>query len=195
VAVVVIGFLGWSAYNSSQEAQSQSALSQVIAAYGNAAGYASDEERYLAVVGLAEQVEADHPDSDAAAIASYFAALSREGLGDVDAAEAGFRGLIATGNESVVQLARYALAESYKKRGDLEAAITVFQALAETGEYEGAVLIELGQLHEALSQPGEARGYYETLLSDYPDSPFRADADRALKRLGEAENLSAESQS
>ena len=84
-------------------------------------------------------------------------------------------------------VARYALAESYKSNEEFENAITVYQELVDSDGYsQGAVLYELGRLHEIISKPDEARDYYQSLVGEYPDSPFRVDADRGLKRLAEA---------
>ena len=39
-------------------------------------------------------------------------------------------------------------------------------------------------LYEANNQVDQAKDYYQKLVSEFPDSPFRQNADDALKRLG-----------
>jgi TolA-binding protein len=93
-------------------------------------------------------------------------------------------------------VARYALAESYKTHGEVETAIAVYQELESSGGYsQGAVLYELGRLHEEISKPDEARSYYQRIVGEFPDSPFRDDVDRALKRLGTDDAASEETES
>ena len=45
---------------------------------------------------------------------------------------------------------------------------------------------ELGSLHEANNQLDQAKDYYQKVVSEFPDSPFRQEADEALRRLGVA---------
>jgi TolA-binding protein len=45
-------------------------------------------------------------------------------------------------------------------------------------------VLELAKLLEASSQLEEAKTYYQKIVSEFPESPFRQDADQALKRLG-----------
>jgi tetratricopeptide (TPR) repeat protein len=187
VGLVVVGIaiavvLNVTAAN--REAAAQSALAEVIRIYSTITEDTTDEERFQAALVEAARVEADHPDQPAAQIARYYAGLSHEGLGDSDQAIAILTELGEAGDETVKQVALFALAESHKKEGDLESAIEVYQALADSGGYSpSAVLYELGRLYEATSKPEEARGYYQSLVGEYPDSPFRADADSALRRL------------
>jgi TolA-binding protein len=187
VGLVVVGIaiavvLNVTAAN--REAAAQSALAEVIRIYSTITEETTDEERFQATLVEAALVEADHPDQPAAQIARYYAGLSHEGLGDFDQAIGILTELGETGDETVNQVALFALAESHKKQGDQESAIEVYQALADSGGYSpSAVLYELGRLYEATSKPEEARAYYQSLVGEYPDSPFRADADSALRRL------------
>ena len=185
IAIIVV--LNVAAAN--REAAAQSALAEVIRVYATVTEDTSDEARFQATLAEAARVESDYPDQPATQIARYFAGLSHQGLENSDQAIAIFAGLAESGDEMISQVARVALAESYKSQGDLEHAIEVYQALADTGGYsQSAVLYELGRLHEATSMPEEALGFYQTLVGEYPDSPFREDADRALRRLTPADS-------
>ena len=39
-------------------------------------------------------------------------------------------------------------------------------------------------MYEANNQPDQAKDYYQKVVTEYPDSPFRTNADDALKRMG-----------
>jgi tetratricopeptide (TPR) repeat protein len=196
VAVVVVGIaivvvLNVNAAN--REAAAQNALAEVIRIYSTVTEDTTDESRFQATLVEAARVEADHPDQPAAQIARYYTGLSHEGLGDYDQAIAILSELSDSGDEMVSPVARFALAESYKKQDNLERAIEVYQELADSAGYsQSAVLYELGRLYEATSMPGEARDYYQSVVGDYPDSPYRADADRALRRLELTDNADEE---
>ena len=196
VVAVVLVFVAWNVYAANRETNSQSALSEVIATFTDTEGFASDEQRFETALAEGQVVRDDYPNRRAGQIAEYYMALSHEGLGNTAESVRILQGLIETGDETIQQVARYALAESYKTHGELESAIAVFQELVDTAGYsQGAVLYELGRLHEATSKPEEARSYYQSIVGEYPDSPFRPDADRALERLRTEETPTQETES
>ena len=183
VVVAVVLLIGWNVIAANREASSQSALSEVIQTYTDTE-LTEDEERFQATLTKAQLVQEEYPNQDTARVAQFYAALSHQGLGNNAEAVQLLEGLLDSGDETVQEIARYALAESYKNSGELERAITVYQELADSGGYsEGAVQYELGRLHETMDSLDEAREHYESLVAEFPDSPFRADADRALSRL------------
>ena len=186
VVAIVLGLVGWSVYSAGVETAAQTALAGVIAIY-NDVTTEDDEARFNATIAEAGTVLQDHPGTQAAEIALYYAALGNDGLGNTAESDQMYRGLIESGDETIRDIARFALAESYKKRDDLERAITEFRALADSPDYSrGAILYELGRLLEADSKPDEAQEFYEALVAEYPDSPFRIEVDRALRRLRSA---------
>jgi tetratricopeptide (TPR) repeat protein len=183
VITVVLAIVGWNFYSSTVETSAQLALSEVISAYNNIDGQ-SDEARFNAAIAEAAIVESEHAGTQAVDIARYYAALSNEGLGNTGESDRILRDLIESGDETIRDNARFALAESYKTRDDFPAAIAEYQILAESPDFSrGAVLFELGRLYEEIAQPEEALTYYESLVIEYQNSPFRAEADRALRRL------------
>ena len=65
------------------------------------------------------------------------------------------------------------------------ASIDVYKRLYDTGGYsKAAVAYELALIYEANNQPDQAKDYYQKVVTEYPDSPFRTNADDALKRMG-----------
>ena len=49
---------------------------------------------------------------------------------------------------------------------------------------KSAVAFELGSTAEAAKQKDVAQEAYSKIIKDFPDSPFRADSEAALKRMG-----------
>jgi TolA-binding protein len=92
---------------------------------------------------------------------------------------------VQRGDASVKPVAQFALGEIYKKRGETQKAIDTYKQLFDSGGYsKAAVAFELARLHEENKQVDQAKEYYQKLVSEFPDSPFRSNADEALKRLG-----------
>ena len=75
-----------------------------------------------------------------------------------------------------------------KKESDPAAyqkAIDTYKRLYDSGGYsKAAVAYELASVYEANKQPDQAKDFYQKVVSEFPDSPFRTNADEALKRLG-----------
>ncbi len=196
VLVLVAVLIGTSIYAANRQAASQTALSDVIDIFNNIEAYDSDQQRFEAALAEAQIVRDAYSSFPAGQIAEYYIALSNEGLGNTTESVRILQGLVQTGDETIQQVARYALAESYKTHGEVETAIAVYQELESSGGYsQGAVLYELGRLHEEISKPDEARSYYQRIVGEFPDSPFRDDVDRALKRLGTDDAASEETES
>ena len=184
IAAVVVG-LRVSASN--REAAAENALAEVIYRYVTVDPNMTDQDRFQATLTAAAEVRASFPDETAAQIARYYEALSYRELGDFGQATTILRELGDGGGETINNIARFTLAELYKEEGELDLAVTAYQSLEANGGYaKEVVLYELGKLHEELSKPDEARDYYQSLVGEYPDSTFRANADRALRRLARA---------
>ena len=82
-------------------------------------------------------------------------------------------------------VAQFAIGAIYKKHGETQKAIDVYKQIYDRGGYsKAAVAYELASLYEANKQPDQAKDFYQKLVSEFPDSPFRQNADDALKRLG-----------
>ena len=190
IVLCLLLFVGWNVYAANREASSQDALSKAIATFNDFDQFDSDEERFETAIAEAETVRTQYPSLPVAKIAEYYIALSHEALGNSTESMRILQSIVDEGEGTTQQVARYALAESYKSRGDLKRSITILKELLETGGYAtGAVLFELGSLHEALSETEEATNYFQLLVGDYPESPFRSDAEVALGRLQASESV------
>ena len=185
LAVLVIAIFGWRFYSSSRTAAAQTELSQAISTYNDTVTIKSDKERYEKTIAQAQKTHDQYGSSTAGVIALYYVAMSQEGLGDTAKATANLQEVAQRGDASIKAVAQFALGEIYKKHGDTQKAIDTYKQLYDSGGYsKAAVAYELGSLYEANKQMDQAKDFYQKLVSEFPDSPFRQNADDALKRLG-----------
>ena len=185
LAVLVIAIFGWSYYSSRRNAAAQVQLSKAISIYNDTINIKSDKERYEKTIAEAQKTLDQYSSTTAASIARYYMALSQEGLGDTQKATQGLQETAQQADADVRAVAQFALGEIYKKHGETQKAIDTYKQLFDSGGYSAsAVAFELAQLYEQNKQVDQAKEFYQKLVSDYPDSPFRPNADEALKRLG-----------
>jgi len=185
VAVVAIIVFGLLYYRSSRNAAAETQLSQVINTYNDTLNIKSEKERYERTLAEAQKTYDQYRSTNAGNIALYYVALSQEGLGDTQKATQSLEEVAQRGDASVKSVAQFALAGIYKKHGQTQRAIDIYKQLYDNGAYsKAAVAYELATLYEANKQLDQAKDYYQKIVSEFPDSTFRANADDALKRLG-----------
>lgn len=184
ILALVGAFFGWRYYSSSRNAAAQKDLSNVILAFQDPT--ATDEKvRYEKTVLAAQKTMADHPSTAAASLAQYYLALSQDGLGDMPNAVKNLEEVISRGEANAKPVAQFALAGVYKRNGQLQKAIDVLKQMETSGGFsKSAVSFELGAVAEEANQKDVAQAAYSKIVTDSPDSPFRADAESALKRMG-----------
>ena len=185
LAVLVIGIFGWSYYSSRRNASAQTQLSQAINIYNDTVNIKSDKERYEKTIAEAQKTHDQYRSLPVGKIALYYVALSQEGLGDTAKATQNLQEVTQEGDANIKAVAQFALGSVYKKHGDTQKAIDVYKQLYDSGGYsKAAVAYELATLYETNKQVDQAKDLYQKLVSEFPDSPFRQNADDALKRLG-----------
>jgi TolA-binding protein len=185
LAVLVIGVFGWRYFSSRRNAAAQAQLSQAISIYNDTVNIKSDKERYEKTVAEAQKTHDQYRSLPVGSMALYYVALSQEGLGDTAKAVQNLQEVAQRGDDSVRAVAQFALGAIYKKHGETQKAIDTYKPLYDSGGYsKAAVGYELATLHEANNQLDQAKDYYQKIVSEFPDSPFRQSADEALKRLG-----------
>lgn len=185
---VVVGvaalFIGWRAYASGREAGAQKQLGSVINAF-NDPTVKVEKDRYEKTIAEAQTTMKDHPATHAAAMAQYYMALSQDGLGDMPNAVKNLEEVIGRGDPEVKPVAQFALAGVYKRNGQSQKAIDLLKQVdTSTGFSKSMVALELGSTAEAANQKDVAQEAYSSIIKETPDSPFRADAEAALKRMG-----------
>jgi len=188
VAAIAIAATGWNLYAASRDEGAQSELGELIRTYHDLTTFESDDARYQATLLQATAIDEAYGSLPAGRIARYYAALGHEGLGETEEAVSLLEGLAESSDSAVEPLARFALGQLYKKGGQFDAAIDVYQELLDSGQYARVPLVfELAQLNEAVGRTEEARGYYDSILTNYSGSVYEAEAERALKRLTPAD--------
>ena len=185
VAVLAIGIFGWSYYRSRRNAAAQVQLSQAINTYNDTVNIKSDKERYEKTIAEAQKTHDQYSSLPAGSIALYYVALSEDGLGDTTKAIQNLQEVAQRGDASIKSVAQFALGEIYKKHGETQKAIDTYKQIYDSGGYsKAAVAYELARLYEENKQVDQAKEYYQKLVTEFPTSPFRQNADDALKRLG-----------
>ena len=186
-SVLAIAIFGWSYYRSNRNANAQAQLSQAINTFNDTVNIKSDKERYEKTIVEAQKTYDQYRSLPISNIALYYVALSQEGLGDTTKATQTLQQVAERGDASIKGVAQFALGALYKKHGETQKAIDVYKKIYDGGGYsKAAVAYELASLYEANKQPDQAKDFYQKLVSEFPDSPFRQNADEALKRLGAA---------
>jgi predicted negative regulator of RcsB-dependent stress response len=185
VGVLAIAIIGWNVYSSNRNANAQSQLSAAINTFNDTANIKSDKERYEKALAEAQKTYDNYRSLPVAFIAEYFVAMSQEGLGDTPKAVQTLQDVIQRGDASIKGVAQFALGGIHKKHGEIPKAIDVYKRLYDSGGYsKAAVAYELAGLYEANNQADQAKEFYQKVVSEFPESPFRQGADDALKRLG-----------
>jgi predicted negative regulator of RcsB-dependent stress response len=185
--VLVGGFVGWRVYSANRNANAQTELSAAINAFNDSTNIPNPKERYEKSLAAAQKTYDDYGSSSIGPIAKYYVAMSQAGLGDSAKAVQTLQEVISSGDAGVKAVAQFALGGIYKKNGEYQKALDAYKQLYDSGGYsKSALTLELAKTHEANKQPDQAKDYYLKVISEFPDSPFRTDADQALKRLGVA---------
>jgi tetratricopeptide (TPR) repeat protein len=147
------------------------------------------------VIGILSYLSSAESAGRSQATDQYIGAISSEGIGDLQATITDFRGTQAA-TLAQLHLADRLLAEgsdtlyTHKPAGreNLQKAAEGFTLVKdETRDpmLRAWALLGLGRAHEALGDLERARGDYNTLLKDYPESSFAATARRNLDQLNE----------
>jgi predicted negative regulator of RcsB-dependent stress response len=183
LVVVVAGLFGWTYYRTRRNNAAQTQLARVVRAYEDTSK--PDKERFETTITEAQKTVDAYGSLPAGAIAQYYIGLSQEGLGDSAKAGQSLQAAIDRGDATIKGTAQFALAAINKKHGQGPQAIEIYKQLYDSGNYsKAAVAFELAELYESTNQPNQARDYYQKIVTDFPDSPFRQLADEALKRMG-----------
>jgi len=183
LVVVVAAVFGWSYYRTNRNNNAQLQLAQVFRAYDDTSK--PDKQRFETTIAEAQKTVDAYGSLPAGAIAQYYIGLSQEGLGDSAKATQSLQAAIDRGDSTIKGTAQFALAGLHKKLGEGPKAIEVYKQLYDSGNYsKAAVAYELALLYESTEQPNQARDYYQKIVTDFPDSPFRQMADDALRRMG-----------
>jgi predicted negative regulator of RcsB-dependent stress response len=184
ILVLAVAFFGWRFYSARQNAAAQAELASAMTTFRNPA-ITSDQERYEKTIVEAQKVLNNYPSARTAPIARYYLAMAQDGLGDMANAVKNLEEVISRADADTKPIAQFALAGVYRRHGEFQKAIDVLKQLETSGGYgKGAVHYEIGVAAESANQKDQAQTYYSKVITESPDSPFRAEAEAALKRMG-----------
>ncbi len=184
VVALILAYVGWSAYSNRRSTEAQNQLALAITAYADPT-LPSDKARYEKTVAEAQKTLDSYQSLPAGIIARFYLALGQEGLGETTSAVESLQDVIDRGDATTKGVAQFTLAGIYQKHGDAQKAVDTLKQLSDSGGYTpSAVAYELGKALEANKQPDQAKTYYEKVVKEYADSPFRSDAEAGLRRMG-----------
>lgn len=136
---------------------------------------------------LLEKVRDDYGLADAADVAGLYLAQIAAADGKVDEARKLWSDFADEhGGTMLASEARLNLIDLDRKQGKGEAVVKELQAMLEKGDSplpQDVILNELGKTQEQLHRPQEAVQSYQRILDEFPQSPFRQDAQQKVAAL------------
>lgn len=148
--------------------------------------FKSEDERTEAAVKKLREVAQQYPKTDAGNAARFRAATMLITYGKVAEAEQLFREVIENDNGVHARMARMALAELQVQGGKFDEAIAAYRELTAGTESDlpmDALLMQLGRAYELAGKRAEAMQAYQRVVTEFPDSAYAADAQKAADGL------------
>lgn len=195
--VLVLLVLGGKAILAGRSDAASLALGKALGMYGAPVGkdapatatvkYASDTERLDAAERAFAAVKSKHWMTKEATIAKLFLAKIAADRGDKDRAIKELTEIAGKrSDDTVVRLAMLALVRLRLDKGEGPTLVKDLEAMAAGSDPRLArdvALYQLGQVWERQGKPEEASKVYKRLVDDFPESPYRSEAQQ---RMGSA---------
>jgi predicted negative regulator of RcsB-dependent stress response len=200
VAVLVVAAVGWVAWRERGQTKADALLAEALTVQGARVGpppapgtpsgglyFATDGERAQAALARFKVAADAYPASDAGIYARYQEASTSLALGGAAQAAAAYQQVIAASGDGLYgQMARLGLAEAQVAAGQFEPAINTYKELSQRKDGSlpvDGILMQLGRAYLGAGRRTEAQLAFTTLVDEYPESPFRGDAQRELDNL------------
>ena len=201
IAVAVVGFVMWRGQTSSQAAamlgdamtaeRAQVAPAPVPGAKAPApaaaGSYPTEKARDEAALAKFMAVADAYPSSDAGIAGRYHAAAMLMALGRHPEAQQRYQEVMDKAGKSVYgQMAKLGKADAEVAAGKFDGAIAVYKELS--ADKEGplpvdGILMQLGRACDAAGKAGDARQAFKRIVDEFPQSPYSAEAKRALDQI------------
>lgn len=197
VAVVAIGYFGWTFYSNRQTVQATAALDIATKAYSariasspdpndpNEPFFPTEAARSEDAAGKFAAVAQKYPNTNPGRLATYYAALCYEDLERHNQALEELKKISSSSDKELTAMAQYQIGVIDERTGKPDDAIKIFRDLSNHATVfvpRPLVLIELaGVLRQ--KDPKEAMTVYEQLKKDYPNTAVADEADRGLESL------------
>ena len=147
---------------------------------------------------ILEQLRAEHGSSAAAAVATLYLGNLRHQAGDVAGARQLWEEFLDDHDDHLIAAGvRVSLIMLNRRDGKDQEVADRLRAAIESDDKElpeDVLLFELGKTLEQLGQAEEARGVYQRLGDEYPDSPYASQAQNKARELGPQEQAAPEIQ-
>jgi predicted negative regulator of RcsB-dependent stress response len=152
--------------------------------------FATEAARRARAKELLQKVRDDYGMSDAADVAGLYLAQIAADAGRLDEARKLWSDFIDEhGDSMLASEARLNLIDLDRKQGKAEQVVKDLQAMLEKGESplpQDVILNELGKTQEQLHRPTEAVQSYQRILDEFPQSPYRQEAQQKVSALNPA---------
>jgi TolA-binding protein len=152
-----------------------------------AGSYPTEKARDEAALAKFMAVADGYPSSDSGIAARYHAAATLVALGRYPEAQQRYQEVMDRAGESIYgQMAKLGKANAEVAAGKFDGAIAVYTALS--ADKDGAlpvdgILMQLGRACNAAGKAGDARQAFKRIVDEFPQSPYSAEAKRALEQI------------
>jgi tetratricopeptide (TPR) repeat protein len=149
--------------------------------------YATQQEKYQAVVSQMDSLIQSYPRSHSGRLALYYKGLAQQALGKGEEALKSLSDFVESDSGSfAVPMARAAMAGLLEDSGQSQKALEIYDQLSKqsSGAYPPqAALMEMGRCLEGMGKKEDARKVYERVTKEFPDSDYAREAQGKLKDL------------
>lgn len=149
--------------------------------------FINERERAQAALTKFKAAADAYPSTDDGLHARYQEAAMWMVLGNPKEAAAAYQQVIdKAGNRIHGQMARLGIAEAQAVQGQYDAAINTYKEMAQRKDGPlpvDGILMQLGRTYLDAGKQSDAQQTFNRLVEEFPDSPFTADAKRALDSL------------
>jgi outer membrane protein assembly factor BamD (BamD/ComL family) len=200
VVVVLVGVIGYVAWNGSVQGRAGALLAEAItieearvgappAPGSPAAGlsYPTEREKNQAALTKFKIVADQYPSTDAGLFARYRQATTFMALGEAKSAADTYQQVIDRAGDNIYgQMARLGQAQAQALSGQLDAAINTFKDLSTRKDGPlpvDGILMALGKAYVDAGKASDAQQTFNRLVDEFPESPFTSDARRELDTL------------
>lgn len=203
VLVVIIGIAAYVTWRSQTDSRSREMLASALTvaqekvapapvpgaapAPKPAGGFPTEQARDQAALAGFMAVANEYPSTNAGLEARYHAAATLTALGRTGEAAQMYQDVIARAGDSIYgRMAKLGIADTEAASGKFDSAIATYRELAAstTGDLPvDGVLMQLAYTCQAAGKTGDARQAFKRIVDEFPQSPYAADAKRAMDSL------------
>ncbi len=208
MVVVVLGFGGYSWWRDRAQSQATAALAEAMvvlearvvppapsagtsappaAATQPAGTYPNEQAKVAAALPKLKAAADAYPNTQPGIVARYQLASALLETGKPAEAVGAFAQVIAADATGIYgRMAQLGKAEAHAAAGQYDQAIAIFKELAAKKDGDvpaDAVLMQLGRTYVAAGRSDDAAKSFQQVIEQYPDSPYQADAKKALDEI------------